>query len=117
MGMTPPPMPKLSRPVSFTPTGWFGMSQECRKQQIANAARRNFGYLSDKEFLSFWFDEDSSTLDEDEIGIWDSVWRFEYNRRFLLRPAEPQPNTQGKSVLLRPLDEKYVPDFGVHVKC
>jgi len=103
MGTTPPPMARLPRPWSFHPTSYFGMSEQGHKAQIRNAAERNLRQLDDKALLAFWHSDLSATLYEGEIAIWDQVWRFEKDRRFLLCPAEPHVNTQQSELLLRPM--------------
>jgi len=60
--------------------------------------------LTTGRFLNFWYDESNVCLyTTDEIGAWDEVWRHEYDRRFLLRPAQYVPTKD--STLLRVVGE------------
>lgn len=55
--------------------------------------------MSDKQFLRVA--QDRPLLASAPWSVYGPWWQREYARRFLLRPAEAQPNTQDGAGLLR----------------
>jgi hypothetical protein len=68
-------------------------------------ARLKFGLYDDQEFLGMKECPDLFYgLDlhwKESEAVHGKMWQHEFNRRFLLRPLGPQPNTQDGTTLLR----------------